>query len=82
MCVCMCVYTYTKRLGAIPVDLNGRCVMAEEIGDRHKDTMHPLKWKCTNECCKLTSEEVAKDKVTVPNIHSSLEGRYFPYKPC
>ena len=34
-------YTYTKRLGAIPVDLNGRCVVAEEIGDRDKDTMHP-----------------------------------------
>ena len=27
-------YTYPKRLGAIPVDLNGRCVVAEEIGDR------------------------------------------------
>ena len=40
------LYTYTKRLGAIPVDLNGRCVVAEEIGDRDKDTMHPLKWKC------------------------------------
>ena len=43
-------YTYTKQLGAIPVDLSGRCVVAEEIGDRDKDTMHPLKWKCTNEC--------------------------------
>ena len=49
---------YTKRLEAIPVDLNGRCVVAEETGDRDKDTMHPLKWKCTNECRKLTSEEV------------------------
>ena len=52
-------YTYTKRLEVIPVDLNGRCVVAEEIGDRDKDTMRPLKWKCTNECRKLTSEEVA-----------------------
>ena len=51
-------YTYTKQLGAIPVDLNGRCVVAEEIGDRDKDTMRPLQWKCTNECRKLTSEEV------------------------
>ncbi|KAL5496304.1 hypothetical protein EMCRGX_G012559 [Ephydatia muelleri] len=24
-------------------ELNGRCVVAEEIGDRDKDTMHPLK---------------------------------------
>ena len=52
-------YTYTKQLGAIPVELNGRCVVAEKIGDRDKDTMHPLKWKCTNEYHKLTSEEVA-----------------------
>ena len=52
-------YTYTKRLWAIPVDFNGRCVVAEEIGDRDKDTMRPLKWKYTNECCKLTSEEAA-----------------------
>ena len=25
-------YTYTRRLGPIPVDLNGRCVVSEEIG--------------------------------------------------
>ena len=49
-------YTYTKRLGAIPIDLNGRCVVSEEIGDRDKVTM---KWKCTSECRNLTSEEVA-----------------------
>ena len=52
------LYTYTKRLGAIQVDLNGRCVVSEEIGDRDKVTMRPLKWKCTNECRNLTSEEV------------------------
>ena len=33
-------------LGAIPVGLNGRCVVAK-IGDRDKDTMCPLKRKCT-----------------------------------
>ena len=71
------LYTYTKQLGAIPVDLNGRCVVAEEIGDRDKDTMHPLKWKCTNECRSSISVE---DKVTVPKVHSSLEGRFFPCK--
>ena len=27
----------------VEVDLNGRCVVAEEIRDRDKDTMHPLK---------------------------------------
>ena len=29
-------YTHTKQHGAIPVDLNGRCVVAEEIKDRDK----------------------------------------------
>eukprot|EP00731_Ephydatia_muelleri_P012638 Em0006g1532a len=32
-----------KGLSTETVDLNGRCVVAEEIGDRDKDTMHPLK---------------------------------------
>ena len=36
-------YNYTKQLGAIPVDLNGKCVVAEEIGERDKNTMCPLK---------------------------------------
>ena len=39
-------YNHTRQLGVIPVDLNGRCVVAEEVGNRHC----PLKWKCTNEC--------------------------------
>ena len=37
-------------------NFNGRCVVAEEIGDRH--LMRPLKWKCTNECRLLTSGEM------------------------
>ncbi|KAL5506285.1 hypothetical protein EMCRGX_G007898 [Ephydatia muelleri] len=32
-------YTHTKQHGAIPVDLNGRCVVAEEIKDRDKGYM-------------------------------------------
>ncbi|KAL5493553.1 hypothetical protein EMCRGX_G014751 [Ephydatia muelleri] len=47
-----------QKLGAIPVDLNGRCVVAKEIGDRHLIRMRPLKWKCTNECRLLTSGEM------------------------
>ena len=65
-------YTHKKQHGAIPVDLTGRCVVAEEIKDRDKVTMRPLKWKCTNECRKLTSEEVAtsvKNKFIVPKVH-------------
>ena len=74
-------YTYTKRLGAIPVDLNGRCVVAEEIGDRDKDTMRPLKWKCTNECRKLTSEEVelvvrtkSLFQMSIEDLRAGLDG--------
>ena len=33
-------YTITRGPGTIPVDLNGRCVVAEEIGDRNKG-YHP-----------------------------------------
>ncbi|KAL5502532.1 hypothetical protein EMCRGX_G009328 [Ephydatia muelleri] len=74
-------YTYTKRLEAIPVDLNGRCVVAEEIGDRDKDTMRPLKWKCTNECRKLTSEEVelvvrtkSLFQMSIEDLRAGLDG--------
>ena len=70
---CINSYTCTKRLEAIPVDLNGRCVVAEEIGDRDKDTMRPLKWNCTNECRKLTSEEVALVLRTKSLFQMSIE---------
>eukprot|EP00731_Ephydatia_muelleri_P006128 Em0003g376a len=67
------LYTHTKQHGAIPVDLNGRCVVAEEIKDRDKVTMRPLKWKCTNECRKLTSEEVAIVLKTNSLFQKSIE---------
>ncbi|KAL5494518.1 hypothetical protein EMCRGX_G015868 [Ephydatia muelleri] len=66
-------YTHTKQHGAIPVDLNGRCVVAEEIKDRDKVTMRPLKWKCANECRKLTSEEVAIVLKTNSLFQKSIE---------
>ena len=50
-------------------------VVAEEIGDRDKDTMLPLKWKCTNECGKLTSEEVALVLRTKSLFHMSIHHR-------
>ncbi|KAL5490946.1 hypothetical protein EMCRGX_G016151 [Ephydatia muelleri] len=63
------------------VDLNGRCVVAEEIGDRDKDTMRPLKWKCTNECRKLTSEEVelvvrtkSLFQMSIEDLRAGLDG--------
>eukprot|EP00731_Ephydatia_muelleri_P003495 Em0001g3495a len=60
------------------LDLNGRCVVAEEIGDRDKDTMRPLKWKCTNECRKLTSEEVELVKTKRKFDHPAEELHHVP----
>ena len=58
-------YNHTMQLGAIPVDLNDRCIMAEEIGDRHHNSMRPPKWKCTNECRLLTNRSCIGDKGTI-----------------
>ena len=40
------------------VDDNGRCVLAEEMGQKDRKTDHPLKWKCTAECTLPTLNEV------------------------
>ena len=55
------------QLGAIPVDLN---VMADKIDDRHHNSMHPLKWKCTNECRLLTNRSCIGDKGIISKMHS------------
>ena len=57
------------QLGAIPVDLNDRYIMADEIGDRHHNSMCPLKWKCTNECRLLTNRSCIGDKGTISKMH-------------
>ena len=45
--------------GPIPVDLNGKCVVAEEIENRGgHNSVCPLKWKCTSECRMLTGGEI------------------------
>ena len=52
-------YNHTKQHGPIPVDLNSRCVVAEEIENRGgHDSVRPLKWKCTSECRMLTGGEI------------------------
>ena len=38
-------YNYIRQHDTIPVDLNNKCVVAKEIGDRHHDIMCQLKWK-------------------------------------
>ena len=43
-------YCLVKYTSAIAVDSSGRCVVAEEIGDRDPKTNQTLKWKCTSEC--------------------------------
>lgn len=39
----------------IAVDSNGRCVIAEEDGERDAETKRPTSWKCTPECRQLIS---------------------------
>ena len=51
-------YTGVKQDLVIPVDENGKCIVAEEI-ERDKQTGHLKKWKCTAECKLPTDDEVA-----------------------
>ena len=48
------------------VDGNGRCVIAEEEGERDVYTKRPLRWKCTSECKLLTSKEALRIIATKP----------------
>ena len=46
------------RTSPIAVDSHGRCVIAEEEGERNEETNRPKWWKCTAECKLPTSKEV------------------------
>ena len=46
-----------KHTSPIVVDGYGRCLMAEEEGERDANTKRPLRWKCTSECKLPTSKE-------------------------
>ena len=50
-------YAMVRHRSPIPVDREGRCVIAEEIGERDKKTNRPHKWKCTSECKQCTEGE-------------------------
>ena len=50
-------YRLVKHTSPIAVDDSGRCVIAEEVGQRDSKTERPLKWKCTAECKLPTSNE-------------------------
>ena len=47
-----------KHTPAIVVDDSGRCVIAEEKGERDAKTNRPKRWKCTSECKLPTATEV------------------------
>ena len=53
-------YRMLKHTPSIAVDDNGRCVIAEEEGERDRKTDRPLKWKCTAECKLPTSNEAQR----------------------
>ena len=43
-------YTCEKHNSPIVIDASGRCVIAQEIGERDPKSERPLKLKCTREC--------------------------------
>ena len=58
-------YQLVQRAYAIPIDENGRCVVAKEIGgsenesNKGKGKQQPMKWNCCSECKAVTEPEVA-----------------------
>ena len=50
-------YQKVNHPSPIAVDSNGRCVIAEEEGERDAKTNRPTAWRCTPECKQPTSEE-------------------------
>ena len=51
------IWVREPRNTPIPVDEQGRCVLAQEMGEIHPKTHLPPKWKCTSECKLPTKEE-------------------------
>ena len=51
-------YSIVKHASPIVMEKSGRCVIAEEVGERDAKTQRPQSWKCTHECKLPTSEEV------------------------
>ena len=66
-------YKPVQRACVIPIDENGRCVMANEISSSGNETSkkgkQPLKWCCSSECKTLTEAEVA----AVVNLKQAFE---------
>ena len=58
-------YQHVPRACAVPIDDNGRCVLAKKVGSsetvssKGKGKEQPLKWHCSSECTAVTEAEVA-----------------------
>ena len=55
-------YQHIQRACAFPIDDDGRCVVAKEIGSSEyagSKGQQPAKWHCTSECKAVTETEVA-----------------------
>ena len=50
-------YAIVEHRSVIVVDDSGRCVIAEEEGERDAKTNRPKRWKCTSECKLPTATE-------------------------
>ena len=57
-------YSIVKHASPIVMEKSGRCVIAEEVGERDAKTQRPQSWKCTHECKLPTSEEVKRIMAT------------------
>ena len=57
-----CAYQPVQRAYAIPIDVHGRCVVANDISSsesKRKGKQQPVKWNCSSECRPVTEAEVA-----------------------
>ena len=67
-------YQPVQRAYVIPIDENGRCVVANETSSSRNETSktkgkQPLKWCCSSECKTLTEPEVA----AIVNLKQAFE---------
>ena len=53
-------YQIVQRDYALPIDENGKCVVAKEVESKTetKHQKHPMKWECSSECKPLKEAEV------------------------
>ena len=77
-------YQPVQRAYAIPIDENGRCVIANEISStesecsKRKGKQQPMKWNCSSECKPVTEAEVAaiahlKQAFEVQELRTALD---------